>query len=102
MELTHDIKDHALTELDAVRRRTKELLDPLDDPSLVRQHSRLMSPLVWDLAHVGNYEDLWLVRAAGGRPGVDPSVDGLYDAFRHPPPNPPPLPLLTPPHSPPH
>ena len=25
-----------------------------------------MSPLVWDLAHVGNYEELWLLRAAAG------------------------------------
>ena len=25
-----------------------------------------MSPLVWDLAHVGNYEELWLLRAGGG------------------------------------
>ena len=26
----------------------------------------LMSPLVWDLAHIANYEELWLVRALGG------------------------------------
>src|SRR5262249_7871577 len=73
-----------------------ELLDPLSDDDLVRQHSRLMSPLVWDLAHVGNYEDLWLIRAAGGRDGVDPSLDSIYDAFRHPRPNRPSLPLLSP------
>ena len=29
-----------------------------------------MSPLVWDLAHVGNQEELWLVRDVGGREPV--------------------------------
>ena len=88
--------DGAAVALDTVRRRSLDLLAPLDDEVLVRQHSRLMSPLVWDLAHVGNYEDLWLVRAAGRREGVDPSLDQLYDAFRHPRADRPALPLLGP------
>ena len=36
-------------------------------PTWSRQHSPLMSPLVWDLAHIGNYEELWLLRDVGGR-----------------------------------
>jgi iron(II)-dependent oxidoreductase len=90
------VKELAVAELDLVRRRSLDLLAPLSDADLVRQHSRLMSPLVWDLAHVGNYEDLWLVRAAGNQAGVDPSLDGLYDAFRHPRANRRALPLLGP------
>jgi iron(II)-dependent oxidoreductase len=54
-----------------------------------------MSPLVWDMAHVGNYEDLWLVRALGGA-GVGPQHDDIYDAFRHPRAGRPSLPLLPP------
>jgi iron(II)-dependent oxidoreductase len=45
------------------------LLDPLDEHDLTRQVSPLMSPLVWDLAHIGNFEELWLARAVAG---VDP------------------------------
>jgi iron(II)-dependent oxidoreductase len=55
-----------------------------------------MSPLVWDLAHIGNYEELWLLREAAGAPAVDASLDDMYDAFRHPRPNRPALPLLGP------
>jgi iron(II)-dependent oxidoreductase len=55
----------------------------------------LMSPLAWDLAHIANYEDQWLVRALGGD-GVGPQHDDLYDAFRHPRADRPSLPLLTP------
>ena len=70
-------------ELEAARARTLGLLEPLAPASLLAQHSPLMSPLVWDLAHIGNYEDQWLLRAldAAG-PGAD--YDDLYDAFRHP------------------
>lgn len=42
-----------------------------------------MSPLVWDLAHIGNQEELWLLRAVGGREAMRPEIDGLYDAFEH-------------------
>jgi len=77
------------------RQRTLDLLAPFDDAFLDAQHSPIMSPLVWDLAHVGNYEDLWLVRALGGT-AVAPQHDDLYDAFRHPRADRPALPLLSP------
>ena len=82
-------------ELERARRRTLDLLAPFDDDFLTAQHSPLMSPLAWDLAHIGNYEDLWLVRALGGD-GVGPQHDDLYDAFRHPRADRPSLPLLSP------
>jgi iron(II)-dependent oxidoreductase len=90
-----DLKTRIVSELEGVRQRSLALLDPLDDDALHHQHSPLMSPLVWDLAHVGNYEDLWLVRALG-RPGVAPHLDDIYDAFRHPRRERPGLPILGP------
>ncbi|HME90645.1 MAG TPA: DinB family protein, partial [Myxococcaceae bacterium] len=47
------------------RARTLGLIAPLPDTELARQHSPLMSPIVWDLAHVANYEEQWLLRALG-------------------------------------
>ena len=67
-----------------VRARSLDLLAPLTDDMLVRQHSPLMSPLVWDLGHVANYEDQWLVRSLTGTAPRRPELDDLYDAFRHP------------------
>jgi iron(II)-dependent oxidoreductase len=84
------------TELEAARRRSLDLLAELPDTELIRQHSPIMSPLVWDLAHVGNYEELWLLREAAGAPPMDAGLDDMYDAFRHPRPNRPALPLLSP------
>ena len=78
-----DLKRRIVDELAVGRARSLDLLEPLAPDDLVRQHSPLMSPLIWDLAHVGNYEDLWLLRAVGVD-GVGPHLDDTYDAFRHP------------------
>jgi iron(II)-dependent oxidoreductase len=84
-------------ELERVRDRSFGLTtNVLDDAELTAQHSRLMSPLVWDLAHVGNYEELWLLRAAAGIDPMRPEIDDLYDAFEHPRSERPTLPLLSP------
>ena len=69
--------------LERARARTRGLTDAVDEADLVTQHSPLMSPLVWDLAHVGSQEELWLVRDVGGREPLRPEIDGLYDAFQH-------------------
>ncbi|MGF1430945.1 ergothioneine biosynthesis protein EgtB [Kitasatospora sp. LaBMicrA B282] len=83
-------------ELQAARDRTRLLTDSVDDGELTAQHSRLMSPLVWDLAHIGNQEELWLLRNVGGRDPMHPEIDPLYDAFEHPRAARPSLPLLPP------
>ena len=90
-----DLNTRLAGELDAARRRSIALLEPVPEPELVRQHSPLMSPLAWDLAHIGNFEDLWLVRAVGGD-AVGAAYDHLYDAFRNPRGDRPSLPLLGP------
>jgi gamma-glutamyl hercynylcysteine S-oxide synthase len=63
--------------------RTEALLDPLSDEQLTRQFSPLQSPLVWDLAHIGNFEEVWLLRRVGGKKPVLPEYDRLYDALAH-------------------
>src|SRR6201989_605127 len=72
-------------ELIGARRRTTLLTDSVDEADLVRQHSPLMSPLVWDLAHIANQEELWLLREVGGREPMHPALDPLYDAVQDPP-----------------
>ena len=96
MTETEDLRARIATALSRSRGRTTELTDAVDHDDLVRQHSPLMSPLVWDLAHVGNQEELWLVRDVGGREPVREDIDNLYDAFQHPRADRPALPLLSP------
>jgi iron(II)-dependent oxidoreductase len=96
MLATPDLRELIAGGLDSARQRSLALLTPLTEGDLTRQHSSIMSPLVWDLAHVGNYEELWLLRAVSGAPPIDAALDDVYDAFRHPRPNRPSLPLLPP------
>ena len=95
--LTDALKERISVDLDRARKRTQVLTEAVSDQDLVAQHSPLMSPLVWDLTHVGNQEELWLLRDVGGRdPILPPAVDELYDAFQHPRSDRPSLPLLDP------
>src|SRR5713101_410606 len=59
-------------ELTGARQRTSLLTDCVDEADLVRQHSPLMSPLIWDLAHIANAEELWLLQEVGGREPMHP------------------------------
>ena len=76
------VREKLARELTTARDRTLRLVD-FDDAELHRQYNPLMSPLVWDLAHIGWQEELWLLRGNNpGRPGLlDPQVERCYDAF---------------------
>ncbi|MBY0276137.1 ergothioneine biosynthesis protein EgtB [Candidatus Binatia bacterium] len=88
----------AVHALEAGRVRTMELVAPLDAAALARQHSPLMSPIVWDLAHVANFEEQWTARVRGS--AADDAAaraqrDQVYDAIRNPRRTRAELPLLT-------
>src|ERR1022692_2868668 len=93
---TEALREQVASRLLAARARTSGLTDCVDEDDLARQHSPLMSPLVWDLAHIANQEELWLLRGVGGREPMHPEIDPLYDAFEHPRAERPTLPLLRP------
>ncbi|WP_399893229.1 ergothioneine biosynthesis protein EgtB [Streptomyces sp. BBFR51] len=90
------LRERALATLVTARERTTLLTSCVEGPDLTGQVSPLMSPLVWDLAHIGNQEEQWLLRAVGGQEAIRPEIDSLYDAFEHPRSQRPSLPLLAP------
>src|SRR5215210_2927139 len=60
------------------RERTRFVLEGVSEEDLVTQHDPVMSPLIWDYGHIGNYEELWLLKEATGR-GL--SEQRLYDVY---------------------
>jgi gamma-glutamyl hercynylcysteine S-oxide synthase len=96
MGVTVDTASRIEAGLEGARARTLGLLAPIDDADLVGQVSPLMSPLVWDLAHVGHYEELWLLRNIVGAAPTNELFDDVYDAFKHPRRDRPSLPILGP------
>jgi iron(II)-dependent oxidoreductase len=66
------------------RERTLALVEPLDDEQLNTVYSPLLSPLAWDLGHIANFEELWLVQTIGGREPMDGELGRFYDAIENP------------------
>ena len=91
-----ELRQYIAGELTRARDRTTALTEAVDEEQLISQHSPLMSPLVWDHAHIGNQEEIWLVRDVGGRRGVREDIDQMYDAFQNARADRPSLPLLSP------
>jgi gamma-glutamyl hercynylcysteine S-oxide synthase len=66
------------------RARTIALIAPLGDELLNRVYSPLLSPLAWDLGHIANFEELWLVQTVGGRAPLHGELGHYYDAIENP------------------
>ena len=87
MSVTTRTSERAADVLDALartRERTLALAAALPDADLERQIDPLMSPLVWDLAHIAAYEDLWLVHRHADEPLLRADLAATYDAFETP------------------
>jgi iron(II)-dependent oxidoreductase len=71
-------------DLSEARARTLELVEPLDDEQLNAVYSPILSPLAWDLGHIANFEELWLVQTIGGREPMHGELGRFYDAIENP------------------
>jgi iron(II)-dependent oxidoreductase len=76
--------ERTLAAMDEARAATLALVAPFPDDLLEAQLSPIMSPLVWDLAHIAAYEDLWLAHRHGGLPLLRADLAAIYDAFETP------------------
>lgn len=70
--------------LGRARERTLALVADLSEEVMHRPLDPIMSPLVWDLAHIAAYEDLWTVHRLGGEPLLHEQLAAAYDAFETP------------------
>jgi len=77
-------KDAIAERLAEARERTLLLIEPLTEEQLNRVYSPILSPLVWDLGHIGNFEELWLVQRVGDREPLRGELGRLYDAIENP------------------
>src|SRR3954451_16625178 len=71
-------------QLAEARSRTLRLIVPISTENLERVHSKLMSPLVWDLGHIAAFDDLWLCPRAGGLAPLHPELRDVSAAAETP------------------
>ncbi len=76
-------RDRIAELLTEARARTLLLVSPLSDDDLARQHDPLMSPIVWDLGHIAEFEDLWLRQNLTGASEYR-DIRGMFDPFENP------------------
>ncbi len=77
-------KESIADRLAEARQRTLLLLEPLDDEQLNHVYSPILSPLAWDLGHIANFEELWLVQTIGDREPMHGELGRFYDAIENP------------------
>jgi iron(II)-dependent oxidoreductase len=77
-------QERVAAELGEVRERALALVGHLPAQDLERVLDPVMSPLVWDLAHIAAYEDLWLAHRLGGLDLLHPELAAMCDAFETP------------------
>ncbi|MGH2925797.1 MAG: SUMF1/EgtB/PvdO family nonheme iron enzyme [Solirubrobacterales bacterium] len=70
--------------MEEARRRTLQLVEPLSDDELNRVYSPILSPLSWDLGHIANFEELWLVQTVGQLDPLHGELGRFYDAIENP------------------
>lgn len=61
----------------STRDRTLALIAGLDDVDLARVVDPLLSPILWDLGHIANFEQRWLLKSQDAR------LDDVYNPFAH-------------------
>lgn len=83
-ESQSDTKQRLSHGLSRVRSRTFSMTNPLSDDDLHGQFDPLMSPLVWDMGHIANFEEYWLLRELGGQEAHDAERDAMYNPFDNP------------------
>jgi gamma-glutamyl hercynylcysteine S-oxide synthase len=79
-----ELKTSIAERLAEARAHTLKLIQPLSDEQLNRVYSPILSPLIWDLGHIANFEEHWLVRNIGGREPLRGDLGELYDAIEQP------------------
>jgi len=82
--VTASSKEAIAERLAAARERTFALIEPLDDEQLNTVYSPILSPLAWDLGHIANFEELWLVQTIGDREPLHGELGRFYDAIENP------------------
>jgi iron(II)-dependent oxidoreductase len=64
------------------RERTLELVRDLDDAQWIGPRLAIVNPILWEVAHVAWFQEIWTLRRTRSRPALFPGVDDLYDSAR--------------------
>jgi iron(II)-dependent oxidoreductase len=76
--------DALLAPLLDARRVELELLGALADDHMLGVRAHFLEPPIWEMGHVGWFQEYWILRTLDGAEPLLPHVDGIYDSFNVP------------------
>ncbi|HYO45952.1 MAG TPA: ergothioneine biosynthesis protein EgtB [Gemmatimonadota bacterium] len=82
-----DLASRLVGELQTARLETLDLVEALSDEQLEGQVTSILSPIAWDLGHMAEFEEMWLVKtvdALRGKAEPGGELETIYDAARTP------------------
>jgi iron(II)-dependent oxidoreductase len=71
-------------QLQDARARELALIADLSDEQLVGRAMRIIEPPIWEVGHVGWFQERWILRNLDHAPPLFPDADSLYDSFNIP------------------
>jgi iron(II)-dependent oxidoreductase len=63
------------------RRVELGLLDGLSDDQMLGTRAHFLEPPIWEMGHVGWFQEYWIERHLHGAPSLMSGADGIYDSF---------------------
>jgi gamma-glutamyl hercynylcysteine S-oxide synthase len=76
------VPDPLANALRDARARTLLLVQDLDDAQWMGPRLSIVNPLLWEVGHVGWFQEFWTLRHARGRPALLANGDALYDSAK--------------------
>jgi len=64
------------------REKTLLYLEGLDEEQLIGPRLEIVNPPLWEVGHVGWFQERWMLRHAAGEPARLPHGDALYDSIQ--------------------
>ena len=77
-------KDTLFGDLEKVRSETLELVEQIPGSFLFNPPKPFMGPIIWDLAHIAKFEEIWILKNAAGLDEKSILPDDDYNAIKTP------------------
>ena len=77
-------KDTLVSDLEKVRSETLELVEQIPESFLFNPPKPFMGPIIWDLAHIAKFEEIWILKNAAGLEEKSSLSDDDYNAIKTP------------------
>src|SRR6516164_7835864 len=80
MDRCWQTQDYIIDALNDARRRTLALVSDLDEEQLKVPLLSIINPIVWEIGHVGWFQEKWVLRHTRGQSSLISNADALWDS----------------------